>query len=254
MAADDDEPRVRDLLRKPEAEGSVSDPALVAQLAAWFDLPSFASLDDAARAAAVPAAEPDPHAEAREQVKRRRAEATANVDPAMVLLLERHAIAAARLVRPVPPPRPWEDPARVLAFDEASVPPLPDPDEQPDVPIPPQLIKDLKTCTPQAFLRDLHRPEKEFYVTLQPPFVDDEDPPPPDPMAPVRETLRRDYRVGTTIAPAAATMATSWADLRARLAIPWAEGKRERARRREEELLRKEAEAAGVARGPEAPR
>jgi hypothetical protein len=231
----DDEPRVRDLLARPPEDAAVSDPATFARLAAWFDLPSVAALID--ETAPAPA-EPPRNAER----ARKRAEALAHVDPAMVARLEAHTARADRLRRPTPPRRPWIDGVAPLLLDERQVPEIPDFDEDaPEVAIPPQLRRDLKTCTPQAFLRDLHRPDKDFYVRFEVPWDDWEggEPEVIDPMQPVRDTLRTDYRAGTTVAPAVRTMTESAADLRGLLARPWAESKRERARRREAELLEK---------------
>jgi len=243
-----DEPRVRDLLAGG-SRGAVEDPQTIAQLEAWFGLPSFDQLEE--RAAAAP-----PEPSVAEQIQRRRAEALAHIDPALFARLDRQAQRAAhsrvRLFE-----RPWDADRRLTIFDETQVPPAFDEDEVNEVPIPHELRRDLQTCTPQAFLRDLHRPEKEFYVRMQPPWDDwdGEVEPAQDPMAPVRDTIRRDYRVGTTVPPVLETMAEAWSDRRRWMARPWAESKRERARQREAELLaemsKMEADAGKEAsRGP----
>jgi hypothetical protein len=228
-----DEPRVRDLLARGESP-AVQDPALVSQLEAWFGLPSFQQLDDEAAAAAAAAPR---EASAVEKVQERRREVLAQIDPALLAHVMRHAGVAEHLRVDDPPPRPWE--GRVTAFDPTAIPAEITEDDWREVYIPNELRKDLKVSTPQAFLRDLHRPEKEFYVRMQPPW-DDFDPEQAqaemDVMAPVRETLRRDYRVGTTQPPAIRTMSEAWSDRLALMARPWAESKRERARKREVEL------------------
>jgi hypothetical protein len=226
-----DEPRVRDLLARGETP-AVQDPALVAQLAAWFGLPSFEQLEDQA-AAAAPPHEPS----AVEKVQERRREVLAQIDPALLAHVTRHSGVAEQLRPAEPAPRPWE--GRVTAFDPSQVPPELTEDDWREVEIPNELRKDLKIATPQAFLRDLHRPEKEFYVRMQSPWDDfdpDEAQAEMDVMAPVRDALRRDYRVGTTQPPATRTMSEAWSDRLATMAKPWADSKRERARKREAEL------------------
>lgn len=242
-----DEPRVRDLIERGEPAAPEPDLETLARLAAWFELPSFDQLIESGTPAGAPSRA--------EQIQRQRAQALAEIDPALVDRLHRPLAIADELARVVPGPVTAE--RRVLAIDEAAIPTPPTDEDYREVEIPGPLRRDLSTCTPQAFLRDLHRPEKEFYVQLESPWQDDgdDDPPPADPMAPVRDTLRVDYRVGTTVPSAITAMAASWSDLRARLAAPWAEAKRERARQREAELLAaeegKDGAAAAVSRGPE---
>ncbi len=241
-----DEPRARDLATTPAPEGTQHpmDPATIAQLASWFDLPSFDEVAEQQEAARAEAEEKT----GVQKVLEVRAKALANIEPAFMARLDGRRAAGARLPQIPPLEVRWE--RRVLAFDESQVPEAIDPDYLPEVYIPPQLVKDLKDCTPQAFLRDLHRPDKEFYIQLQPAFEDVGEIEMPDPMGPIRETVRADYRVGV-VAPAVTTMAEGIADLRAILARPWAEGKRDRARKREAELLGKEAGAIPVTPVPE---
>jgi hypothetical protein len=184
-------------------------------------------------------------------VQERRREVLAQIDPALLAHVTRHAGVAEQLRAEEPAPRAWE--GRVTAFDPTQVPAEITEDDWREVYIPNELRKDLKTCTPQAFLRDLHRPEKEFWVRMQPPW-DDFDPEQAqaemDVMAPVREALRRDYRVGTTQPPAIRTMSEAWSDRLATMAKPWAESKRERARKREAELNEQLGWSAGKAGEP----
>jgi hypothetical protein len=229
---DPDDPRVKDL-----------DPATIAQLASWFELPSFASLDDV----------PPPPAETEAQkIQAHRQEVLAQIDPAMIDVAERHRRGAARLDKVRAPQRPW-DGHRITVFDDRALPPPFDPYDAPEVEVPAALLRDLKICTPQAFLRDLYRPEKEFWVQMRSPW-DDEDPDaqaaPRDPMAPVREVLRQSYRP-PAVPRATRSMAASTADLKALLARPWQESKRAPARAREAELLRKLEGGGAVSRGPE---
>jgi hypothetical protein len=233
-----DDPRVRDLL-SGRASSDAIDPETAAKLASWFDLPSFAQVEEleAKAQAAAELANPNEN-----PVAQRRRAAMANVDPGLLAHVTRHDDAA-RALRREPLPSRWE--GRVLLFDEQRVPPAIDLDDLREVHIPPQLRKDLKTCTPQASLRDLHRPDKQFFVTLKSPFEDqDEEPVAGNPMEPVRAALRSSHRVGV-IDTAGIAGTAQWIALQRTLAQPWAESKRERARKREVELLAKlEAEAA----------
>lgn len=158
MAPDDSDPPVTAPL----------DAATMRELAKWFELPSY---DEAEPSPAEPAVDPEVAA-----LLERRAQATAAVDPALVA-----AIAA----------RTHRDPSELLHFDptvELRVDPelalfdhgavdrgfaLAEPRE---VEIPDALRDDLKDCTPQALLRDLHRAElsfdKQFELVEYAPRVD----------------------------------------------------------------------------------
>lgn len=221
MSTDDpDEPRVKDM-----------DPATIAQLASWFDRPSYEALEE--QQAAKPPAEPTDA----EKIQARRREVLAHVDPALLAHVEQHRSDAESFRKVHPPDRPWHEGHRITLFDDAAVPPPFDPYDVREVDIPASLTRDLKTCTPQAFLRDLYRPEKEFWVQLRSPWEDDDqEPVPADPMAPIRALIAQDYRP-PTVPRAAVSIAASIADLKGLLARPWQEAKRGPARAREAELL-----------------
>jgi hypothetical protein len=142
MATDDDT-RVKDLL----------DDATRAELERWFGLPSF---QDAGEPDASAVSDDDEWAEAR----KKRSEALAAVDPELLDwhrrrierddVAQRKAVIALAVERPVAMFDP-EQLARHAAIAEPR-----------DVPIPYQLEEDLRVCTPQALLRDLHRAELYF--------------------------------------------------------------------------------------------
>ncbi|MCA9674934.1 MAG: hypothetical protein H6708_34705 [Kofleriaceae bacterium] len=256
---DDTEPKVRDLLRRDDAaQPDAIDPLTMARLADWFEVPSFAQLAEQGLAAMAPPPDAErPEASAASEIQARRREALRHVDPAMVARLTRHEDLA-DAVRPAPPPTSAAE-RPILCFDETRVPPALDLDDLPEVQRSVELERDLEACTPQAFLRDLHRPEKDFYIHYESPFEIDPDDVTwlADPVADIRRTIRTDYR-SRGVAPAGSTMSSDLAALQQLLARPWSEGKRERARQREAELLAAEAAAAGkdaaadaVPRGPE---
>lgn len=134
--------------------------ATAADLERWFGLPSFEQLADEGK---KPARPDDPAADA---ARKRHDAAIAAADPAF---LEAHNRRTA----------PRDDLIQFKAVIEVGI----DPDlalldlamiERPlataeprEVEIPFQLEDDLKTCTPQALLRDLHRAELTFNKTFE---------------------------------------------------------------------------------------
>jgi hypothetical protein len=129
------------------------DASTLAELERWFGLPSFQQLADKGE---PPPVDPDLEA-AREQ----RAKAIAAVDPELVeahrrrvesgdTLLQFQAVIDVR----VDPLLTQIDLARIEQKQSIA--------EPREVEIPDQLRDDLADCTPQAILRDLHRPELYF--------------------------------------------------------------------------------------------
>jgi hypothetical protein len=153
MAPDDDNPRddrtVKELI----------DAATRAELEKWFSLPSF---DQVAEQAESPAPSEDPDVVA---VRERRLKAIAAVDPAMVeahrhrvevapeSLIQFRELIAVSLDRDI------------ALFDEKMIEGrIADPRE---IEISEELREDMRECTPQALLRDLHRPELDFDKTFE---------------------------------------------------------------------------------------
>src|SRR5512140_604067 len=156
--APDDEPKVKELLAGASLE-RVVDEATQRELEKWFQLPSF---DQAAEAA--PAGAEDPEVA---EVRERRARACAQVDPA---LLER-----IRVRTEVTPETLLTFEAKIDVHVREDVPlfdyamaekgyAIAEPRE---VEISDERKDDLRECTPQALLRDLHRPETEFEKTFE---------------------------------------------------------------------------------------
>jgi len=147
---DDDDPKVKQLL----------DPATEADLARWFSLPSFQQL----------AEQPKPKQVVDEEMQAviaRRDKALASVDPAFVEALRM---------------RNEERPAALVKFSQAIDVHVDeqfgtlDPSmidramsiaEPREVEISDELRDDMKDCTPQALLRDLHRAEFDFDKTFE---------------------------------------------------------------------------------------
>lgn len=146
------EPKVKDLLasRTPE------EAAVLRDLERWFGLPSFTEL------AERPPRADDPEVAA---VLAQREAAIAAVDPALSARIRaRTEDAVDRMLRfeatidvIVDPALPRFDPSMAQSAIA----------EPREVEIPDALIDDLKECTPQALLRDLHRPELDFEKQLE---------------------------------------------------------------------------------------
>jgi hypothetical protein len=146
MADHENDKKVKDLI----------DAGTRAELERWFGLPSFQELADRGVTPEPPPEDPEMIA-----VRKRREDAIAAVDPA---LLEAH--------------RRRTDPRDDLLVFKASLEVRVDPDigmldlsmierqhtvaEPRERERPMELADDLHDCTPQALLRDLHRPELDF--------------------------------------------------------------------------------------------
>jgi hypothetical protein len=150
MAPDDDDKRVKDLL----------DEATQADLERWFGLPSFEQLAEAP----PPAPAEDPEVAA---VREQRAKAIAAVDANLLeRIIDRVERRPEQLVGFEAIIDVHVDP-EIAQFDEKmadNVATFADPRE---VEISDELKDDLKDCTPQALLRDLHRPELDFEKTFE---------------------------------------------------------------------------------------
>jgi len=157
MATDDErpDPTVKQLLEGRSLD-DVVDAATQRELERWFGLPSFEQL------AAQPKPPEDPEMVA---VRERREKALAAVDPALVERIRvRTETTAESLLKFEPTIDIHVDPSVALldvAMIERAIA------EPREVEIPEQLRDDLKDVTPQALLRDLHRPALDFEKTFE---------------------------------------------------------------------------------------
>ena len=175
MSTDDDQ-RAKDVL----------DAATRADLERWFSLPSFQQLADEGKPAAPPPDE-DPDVAA---VRERRQAAIAAVDPAMLEAHRRRVESSDTMIMLDPHVELRVDPD-VALMDAGMIDRCYQLAEPREVELPEELRDDLRDCTPQALLRDLHRAELYFDKTFQ---VED-----------VMEPMRLDAS-----AEAAAAMTTRW--------------------------------------------
>jgi len=133
------------------------DPASRADLERWFGLPSYQELEDKGQ----PAEDPDIVA-----VRERRQKAIAAVDPAMLEAHRRRTEPPDDLIRFSPDIELRIDPS-IARLDMAMVERQAAVADPREVEISDELRDDLRDCTPQAILRDLHRPEIDFDKTFE---------------------------------------------------------------------------------------
>ena len=179
MSTDDDDKTVRELI----------DAATRAELERWFGLPSFTQVAEAK--AAEPEEDPDVTA-----VRERRQKAIEAIDPAMV---ERHR-------KRIEPPD-WLVKERptielkirpdITMLDQSMIERGSSIAEPREVEISEELRDDLKDCTPQALLRDLHRPELDFDKTFE--IIDHAAEGRVDAVSIVNEVMTATYKVTAVI-------------------------------------------------------
>jgi hypothetical protein len=202
---DSDDRRVKDLL----------DPALRADLERWFTLPSFDQLADRKTKPEPPAERPEVEA-----LLKARANAIAAVDPALLADHVQRMDAAAAMIVPLPPLELRVDPS-IARMDLGMIDRHHTIAEPREYERSPDVEDDLADRTPQALLRDLHRPELMFDKVFE--MIDPGADQRLDGVALVREMMSTDWRM--TVVPASATALGTAAldELRAVRRLPWTE-------------------------------
>jgi hypothetical protein len=148
-----DDIKVKQLLDGDKSMADVVDLATQRELQKWFELPSFEQVG-----AQQPIAEDPEFVEGRE----RRAKACAAVDPVFLELIHvRTEVTPETLLHNTFHIDVHIDPS-IVQFDIDAVERQLQHAEPREVEISEELKDDLKDCTPQALLRDLHRPERMF--------------------------------------------------------------------------------------------
>ena len=143
------DPKVKELI----------DAATRAELERWFGLPSFTQVAEEKEKA--PPEDPDVVA-----VRERRQKAIEAVDPAMVEAHRRRMESPETLIRFKATIEVRVDPD-ISLLDHQMIAKQSSIAEPREVEISEQLRDDLRDCTPQALLRDLHRPELDFEKTFE---------------------------------------------------------------------------------------
>ena len=154
MAPDDsdDDRKVKEML----AQGTPPlDPATQAELERWFGMPSATQLEEEGKLPGF--SDVDMAA-----VIERREKALANIDPTFVRILLDRTEDRPSPIKPVPNPIDVVVNENLAFFDHSMVDRALQIAEPREVEISEDLRDDLKECTPQALLRDLHRPEMFF--------------------------------------------------------------------------------------------
>jgi hypothetical protein len=137
------------------------DSATRAELARWFGLPSYEAL---AQQGVHP--EPPPEDPKFAERRKRQDSALAAIDPAMVEAHRRRTEGLADTIKPLPEVALHADPS-IMQLDTAMIAQRSAIAEPRDFERPPDLEDALRDCTPQALLRDLHRPELYFSKEFQ---------------------------------------------------------------------------------------
>lgn len=154
---DDDERKVKDLIE----QGQVPlDPQTQADLEKWFGLPSVTELEEQGKLAGPADAE-------MAEVIERRERALAAIDRA---LLDEIRLRTEDIPNPIGQPVQIVDVVideNIALFDHVMLEKIASIADPREVEIPDALIDALKECTPQALLRDLHRPEFFFDKTFE---------------------------------------------------------------------------------------
>lgn len=132
------------------------DSATRADLERWFGLPSYEAL-------AAQGVHPEPPPEDPKFAERRKRQDTAlaAIDPALVEAHRRRTDGMADALRPRPEVTLHVDPD-ILQLDTAMIAQRGAIADPRDFVRPPDLEDAVRDCTPQALLRDLHRPERYF--------------------------------------------------------------------------------------------
>ncbi len=138
------------------------DRATRAELERWFGLPSYEALADQG-VRAEPPAEKDPE---RAERRKRQDAALAAVDPALVEAHRRRTDEMASILKPPPEVTLHVDPG-IAQLDTVMIERQGLIAEPREIERPPDVVDALTERTPQALLRDLHRPELYFDKAFQ---------------------------------------------------------------------------------------
>jgi hypothetical protein len=176
---DHDDRKVKDLL----------DPATRADLERWFTLPSFEQLADRGVVPEPPAQNPEVEA-----LLKARANALATIDPELLADHIRRMDLAAEMVKPLPPLEIRADPS-IARLDLSLVARRHTIAEPRDYERSSDIEDDLRDCTPQALLRDLHRPDLTFEKVFE--LIDPAAAQRLDGVALVEEMMATDWRMRT---------------------------------------------------------
>lgn len=217
MASEDDkpEPRVKELLERDLGKplDEVVDEVTAAQLERWFGLPSFQQVEEGE--VAPPAEDPEMLA-----VRERRAKAIAAVDPEMLEAHRRRMESPWSLIKFEATIDVHVDPG-VALFDYAMAESRIDSTEPREVERPEDIEDQLRDNTPQALLRDLHRPEIDFQKEFE--VVDMAAEQKIDVVEAVREAITTNWKLPDLGELPGRELRRVLAEVRAERDAPWAD-------------------------------
>lgn len=187
----------------------------------WFGLPSFTQLEDEGKQPQVPTSKIDPEMAA---VIERRDKALANVDPVFLeSIYARHD----------------DEPEDVLVFEKMIDVRVAESDfgaldeqllqragliaEPREYELSDELRDDMKECTPQAMLRDLHRPEKYFDKQLEYPDLAAQGLEPVDAVKEVATAMTTRWTMPAVEEPALVEAERQWTRVRSERRRNWLE-------------------------------
>lgn len=229
---DDDhkDPKVKELVERAGAEPleQFVDAETAAQLHKWFGLPSFAQVEAGERKP-VPPDDLEPEVAA---VRERRQRVLADIDPAFLAAIERRHTPPDDLFKFTPTIEPLT--ADIALFDPtpyAKRKTVNEYGEEVDdsgerfYPWPEDIQDALHESTPQALLRDLHRPETDFDQPQNDEYMSDEEQAPPEPYlvdvhAKIDAVMKLRFRVEPFVPP---DITTAMDEFRNGIAVSWVE-------------------------------
>lgn len=202
----DDDRKAKDLIDA----GTQSD------LERWFGLPSFTQLQEEGKPAAPPTSAIDPEMAA---VIARRDKALAAIDPALLdVIFARHDAKPEDILV-------FEAVLEVYvddhfgAVDEDLVAKAASIAEPREYELPDELKEDMKDCTPQALLRDLHRSERDFDKSFE--TVDAMQDARIDVVGEVKTAMTTRWTMPVPETPALDVSRRIWLDVKAQRDVPW---------------------------------
>jgi hypothetical protein len=213
MVSDDKpDPKVKELLGRDLHD--VVDELTAKELERWFGLPSFADVQEAAAKAPEPAEDPEIAA-----VRERRKQAMAAVEPALLDAIHSRTIDASDTLVTFAPKIDVHVDAGIVRLDLDMIDRRMTIAEPRHFERPMDIEDELRDNTPQALLRDLHRPEIDFDKTFE--VIDMAAEQTLDPVAAVEEAMRTNWKLPPLGEPPTREVHRMLAEARGEIRAPW---------------------------------
>lgn len=209
---DKPDPKVKELLGRELDE--VVDELTAKELERWFGLPSFGQVAEAAAAPRAPTEDPEIAA-----VRERRKQATAAVEPALLDAIHARTVVASETLTRFEAKLDVHVDAGIARLDLDLIDRRINVAEPREIERPMDIEDELKDTTPQALLRDLHRPELVFDKTFE--VVDMAAEQTIDPVAAVDEAMRTSWKLPPLGEPPTRELHRMLAEARGEIRAPW---------------------------------